>query len=67
MPSSVWNRSPRSMPVGELPDGLGLVARGLEVGDDLERRHVAKPIPANGCSLHAAPCQARPALEVLPL
>ena len=39
MPSSVWNRSPRSMPSASCGDGLRLVAGGLEVGDDLERRH----------------------------
>ena len=41
MPSRVWKRSPRSMPVGERGDRLGLVARGREVGDELEGRHRA--------------------------
>ena len=37
----------------QLPDGLGLVARRFEVGDDLERRHGAQPIPPE--RLFAAP------------
>ena len=36
--------------LGEARDGLRLVARGLEVGHHLERRHAVQPIPPNACS-----------------
>ena len=42
MPSSVWKRSPFSRPATERGDGLGLVAGGLHVGDELELGHGAR-------------------------
>ena len=39
MPSSVWNLSPRCDALDQRRDRLGLVARGREVGDELEVGH----------------------------
>ena len=41
MPSSVWNLSPRLDALDEARDRLRLVARGREIGDELEIRHSA--------------------------
>ena len=52
MPSSVWKRSPRVDTLGQLGDGLRLVAGRFEVGDDLERGFTRHPsVSANTCTI----------------
>ena len=45
MPSRVWKRSPRSIPAESARDRVGLVARGGQIGDELQCRH---QLDANG-------------------
>ena len=41
-PSSTWWRRPRDEAVGQALDGLGLVAGGLEGGDESEVGHALR-------------------------
>ena len=61
IPSSVWKRSPRFDALGQLGDGLRLVTRGREVGDDPEGWH--RVIVTTRCSARSRPGRTRRAKD----